>query len=253
MTRLRVFSAGRSGFTLLEAIVAVALLGLIVSSLVAITGQWLPSWHRGFARVQGNEAIATALDRIVTDLGSAEYIPLNRDTKAPLFFGRELSVVFVRTAVGPNSPPGLDIVRIGETADKSGRLLVRTRTAFEPLSGDMSRIDQLGFSDPVVLLRAPYRLQFSYAGVDGVLARHLAERTFLAGACAAHSPRCQYRTGATRLDCGGRSCQCSGGGCLLHGRLRGGRQRQGRERKRRRGRRRTGAITDAGAATENPL
>jgi general secretion pathway protein J len=168
MMQARALNSWRSGFTLLEAIIALALLGIIMSALMTISGQWLASWHRGFARVQGNEAIAIALDRVIADLGSAEYIPLNRGVKGPLFIGRELSVVFVRTTLGPNARPGLDIVRIGETADKTGRLLVRSLAKFEPLSGDMSRIEQLGFSDPVVLLRAPYRLQFAYAGADGV-------------------------------------------------------------------------------------
>jgi len=168
MTRAHQLNSWRSGFTLLEAIIALALLGIIVSALATITGQWLTNWHRGFVRTQGNEVIATALDRIVGDLGSAEYISLNRDIKGPLFVGNELSVIFVRTTLGPNARPGLDIVRIGETADKAGRLLVRSRTPFEPLSGDLSRIDQLSFSEPVVLLRTPYRLQFAYAGIDGV-------------------------------------------------------------------------------------
>lgn len=168
MTRSRMLLIWHSGFTLLEAVISIALLGLIMSSLVAITGQWLPNWHRGFARVQGNDAIATALDRIVVDIAASEYVPLNRALENPLFIGKESSVIFIRTAIGPNVRPGLDIVRIGETVDKTGRLLVRSRTAFAPLKGDVSRTEQLQFADPVVFLRAPYRLRFSYAGVDGV-------------------------------------------------------------------------------------
>lgn len=35
------------GFTLIETIVALALMGLLLSALASITAQWLPSWNRG--------------------------------------------------------------------------------------------------------------------------------------------------------------------------------------------------------------
>lgn len=35
------------GFTLIEMIVALALMGLLLSALAGITGEWLPSWNRG--------------------------------------------------------------------------------------------------------------------------------------------------------------------------------------------------------------
>jgi general secretion pathway protein J len=58
-------------------------------------------------------------------------------------------------------------VRIAEAMDRQGFALVRTRTPFAPFgAGDVSA-SQLNFTDPVVLLRAPYRVSFSYsAGND---------------------------------------------------------------------------------------
>ena len=44
--------AREGGFTLIEAIVALALMGLVLSALASITAQWLPNWNRGIARVQ---------------------------------------------------------------------------------------------------------------------------------------------------------------------------------------------------------
>jgi general secretion pathway protein J len=49
------------GFTLIEMLVAVALMGVVLSALATITAQWVPSWHRGFARVQRNEMLDIAL------------------------------------------------------------------------------------------------------------------------------------------------------------------------------------------------
>ena len=125
--------AGERGFTLIETIVALALMGLVLSALASITAQWLPNWNRGLGRIQRSEMIGIALQRIGADLAAAEYVPANRDSRRPLFDGSELSVMFVRTALGPNAGPGLDVVRLGETTDRSEFVTVRSRTRFAPL------------------------------------------------------------------------------------------------------------------------
>ena len=160
--------AGEGGFTLIETIVALALMGLVLSALAGITAEWLPNWDRGLGRIQRSEVIGTALQRISADLAAAEYVPANRASRRPLFDGSELSVMFVRTALGPNAGPGLEVVRLGETTDRNGLVTVRSRTRFAPLPPASSLSEQLHFSDPVVLLRAPFRLSFAYAGPDRV-------------------------------------------------------------------------------------
>ena len=103
-----------SGFTLIEALVAIALMGVILAALTSITSQWLPNWNRGIARAQRSELVSVALDRLIADIGASEFIPPNRDAKAPLFDGTEFSVTLVRSAIGPNTRPGLEIVRISQ-------------------------------------------------------------------------------------------------------------------------------------------
>lgn len=154
-----------SGFTLVEALVATALMGVVLAALATVTAQWLPNWNRGFVRVQRSELLAVALDRIVADLAAAEFISPGRETRPPLFEGAELSVTLVRSALGPNTRPGLEIIRIAETSDRQGPALVRSSAPFAP---GASATAQFHFGDPVVLLRAPYRASFSYAGQDGV-------------------------------------------------------------------------------------
>jgi general secretion pathway protein J len=158
---------GERGFTLLETIIALALTGFVLAALANITAQWLPNWNRGVGRVQRGETIGIALQRITADLASAEYVPANRDSRRPFFDGSELSVTFVRTALGPNAGPGLDVVRLGETMERRDFITVRSRARFAPLPAGASS-EQLHFGDPVVLLRAPFRLSFAYAGVDRV-------------------------------------------------------------------------------------
>jgi general secretion pathway protein J len=160
--------AGEAGFTLIEALVALALTGLVLSALANITSQWMPNWNRGMDRIQRSEAIGLALQRIGADLAAAEYVSANRDLPKPLFDGSELSVMFVRTALGPNARPGLDVVRIGETTDQREFITVRSRAPFGPLPQAASLSEQIQFADPVVLFRAPFRLSFSYAGRDRV-------------------------------------------------------------------------------------
>jgi general secretion pathway protein J len=157
-----------AGFTLLEALIAMALMGIIMGALATVTAQWLPNWNRGLVRVQRNEQVAIALDRLVGDVSAAAFVSPNREIKQPLFVGAELAITFVRSALGPNTGSGLEIVRIAETGDSQGRVLVRMRAPFVPLAIGNPSLEQVRFADPVVLLRAPLHVTFSYAGGDGV-------------------------------------------------------------------------------------
>jgi general secretion pathway protein J len=156
-----------AGFSLIEALVAMALLGTVMAGLATVTAQWLPNWSRGFTSVQRNELLERGVERLIADLASAEYVPLGSgDSPHPLFTGSALSVTFVRRALGPNTKPGLEIVRIAETAGRRGAVLVRTRARFAPAGPDASDNQLPPLRDPVVLLRVPYRVSFSYAGRD---------------------------------------------------------------------------------------
>jgi general secretion pathway protein J len=156
--------AGEAGFTLIEVLMATLLMTVILGALATVTAQWLPNWNRGMARVQRAERLAIGLERIAADLSVAEMMPINADAKAPLFEGAELSVTFVRTAVGPNTRPGLEIIRLIEKADAQGLALVRERAPFAPMPDDA----QTSFADQVVLIRSPFRVSFAYAGPDQV-------------------------------------------------------------------------------------
>jgi general secretion pathway protein J len=154
--------SGEAGFTLLEMMIAVMLMVFILIALATVTAQWLPNWNRGMARMERNERFALAIDRMVEDLSVAEFVPANTTVKTPYFDGSELSVSFVRTAIGPNSRPGLEIVRFQEVADSSGPALVRSRAPFVPMDASA----QVRLVDPVVLIRSPYRVMFAYSGAD---------------------------------------------------------------------------------------
>ena len=156
------------GFTLIEALIAIVLMSVILAGLASITSQWLPNWNRGVARVQRSELVSIALDRLIADIGAAEFVSPNRDIKAPIFDGTEFSLTLVRSSMGPSASPGLEIVRIAQVNDKGRLLLVRSTKPFAPLAASATFLRQEDFTNPVVLLRAPYQVSLAYAGSNGI-------------------------------------------------------------------------------------
>jgi general secretion pathway protein J len=152
-----------AGFTLIEAMLTVALMVFVIGALATMTQEWLRNWDRGFARVQRVDLWAAGLDRLMADLSAAEYVSGGGADAVPFFDGSDRAVTFIRTAVGPNASTSLEVVRIADQADDRGPALVRWTAPFVPKAGD-----PVGgsFSDPVVIMRAPYPIAFSYAGPD---------------------------------------------------------------------------------------
>jgi general secretion pathway protein J len=158
--------SGVGGFTLLEALVAVALMGVLLATLATVTAQWMPSWKAGFDRVERADLLGLGLDRIVADLAAAEFVSPGGENARPLFDGTPSSVTFVRSAIGPNASAGLEIVRLGETDDARGRVLVRSRVPFVPVTAQAH--DELEFTNPIVLVRPPFHVSFAFAGPDRI-------------------------------------------------------------------------------------
>ena len=158
------------GFSLLEAIAAVALTATILLALSSITGIWLPNWRRGFADLQQADLVGEGLERLLEDLSVAEYVTPWGDAPGPLFEGDPASIVFVRSAIGPNARPELEVVRIAAGSDDRGPALMRTRAPFAP-SAQGGPEQPLAFGDPVALVRAPYRIAFAFAGAVQVWAQ----------------------------------------------------------------------------------
>jgi general secretion pathway protein J len=159
---------GEAGFTLFEMLVALLLMVGILAALATVTSQWLPSWNRGFIHVQRTELLGQGLERLVADISAAEFVTANGKAKQPLFDGDELGMRFVRTAIGPNTRPGLEVVSISTMSDDRGTALVRARAPFVSLPETTKIRDLSNFADQVVLMRVPYRAIFSYAGPNHV-------------------------------------------------------------------------------------
>ncbi len=150
---------GEAGFTLIEALAALAATAAILATLGAVAGQWLPHWRHGFRALQNADLVANALDRMVQDIGAAQYARIDGARAGPLFRGDSHAVAFVREAIGPEATPRLEVVRIGETATPQGVEAQRAHAAFAP--GTIGE-----FRDAATLLRPPFRLEIAYAGPD---------------------------------------------------------------------------------------
>jgi general secretion pathway protein J len=152
-----------AGFSLIEAMAAMALTAIIIVALSTVVGQWLPNWRRGFVDLQRADLLGIGLERLVEDLSAAEYVTPSAGGKTTLFQGDASSVMLVRSAIGPDAHPHLEIVRLAEINEDRGLALVRTRARFAPTTPKA-----IAFADPVTLIRAPLRITFSYAGPDRV-------------------------------------------------------------------------------------
>lgn len=149
-----------AGFTLIEALAALAALAAILAGLAVIAGQWMPQWRHGFEALQNSDLTAQSLDRVVADLAAALPARLDGGDRSALFQGDANAVTFVRDAIGPDSTPKLEYVRIGATDTKQGVETQRARASFLP--GAIAP-----FRDAATLLRPPFRLRFAYQALDG--------------------------------------------------------------------------------------
>jgi general secretion pathway protein J len=152
-----------AGFSLIEALAALALTAIIILALSSVAGQWLPNWRRGFVELQRADLLGVGLERLSDDLSAAEYVTPSAGAPAPLFEGDASSVLFVRSAIGPDAYPHLEVVRLAEIKEDRGLAMVRTRALFAPTSPG-GPAQAIAFGDPVTLIRAPFHISFAYAG-----------------------------------------------------------------------------------------
>jgi general secretion pathway protein J len=157
-----------AGFSLIEAMATLALTAIIIMALSSVAGQWLPNWRRGFVDLQRADLLGVGLERVVDDLSAAEYVTPSASVPGPLFEGDATSVTFVRSAIGPDAYPHLEIVRLAEIKETRGLAIVRTRARFAPTAPRPpgAHAPAIAFGDPVTLIRAPFHISFSYAGPD---------------------------------------------------------------------------------------
>jgi general secretion pathway protein J len=157
-----------SGFSLIEALAALALSGLTIAMLSMLTSQWMPAWNAGYLRSQRTELLANALERAVDDIANAQFVSFGGRQPWVFFNGAPNAATFLRRALGPSAAPGLEVVRLTEASDDYGGGLLRARAPFSPGLARVSPGGDLDFPESMFALRGAYAFSFSYMGRDYV-------------------------------------------------------------------------------------
>ena len=151
---------GRAGFGLIEAIVALAIAGLVLAAITEIAGRTLRSWNRGLSTVAAVERSDIALGRLAADLTGLLPVPLaNADTPEVLFAGDEHGMAFTALTPLDRSNDGIAVVEIGIEAGRDGAVVTRR----------LRRGRDLGLrdGDRVVLLSGRLDIAFAYRDQRG--------------------------------------------------------------------------------------
>jgi len=153
-------TSAEAGFGLIEAILALAIAGMVLAAVTEIAGRTLTSWDRGLASVAAVERTDVAIGRIGADLATLLPVSLpTADDPSVLFAGDERGLAF--TAVTPldRTNDGIAIVEIGVEGSGDGAVLVRRLRR--------GRDVPLRDGDRVVLLSGALDFGFSYRDQSG--------------------------------------------------------------------------------------
>ncbi len=152
--------AAADGFTLIEALVALAIGGFVIATLATVTGQWMRNWQVGVPVLQRSQALLTVLDRIVADVAAARFMPAG--TTGFVFTGESTAITLVRQTLPVETPGGLEIVRFAALPGGGDVTLARSRSPL-PFGSSLGAPSD---ASPVTLLRQPHAVRFAYADAD---------------------------------------------------------------------------------------
>lgn len=150
------------GFTLIEALVALAIGGFVIATLATVTGQWMRHWQVGVPVLQRSQALVAGLDRIVADVAAARYLPAGGAGPGYVFTGEPTAITLVRQTLPVETPPGLEIVRLAALSETGDVTLARSRSPL-PFGASLKAPTDPA---PVALLRQPHAVRFGYADAD---------------------------------------------------------------------------------------
>jgi general secretion pathway protein J len=184
------------GFTLIEALAALALGVLLFAMIAQFTGAWLGRWRDVVMFSARQDAALVVLDRMADDIGAA--MPLFEAGDSPTarldFDGSADQLTFVRAAIGFNARTGLDRVtyRVGDSGGINA--LIRQRRNHSVGSGT---------GENLPLLRGDVRVTLTYFDQRGAASASWSRDDRLPTAIridlASSTPRPWARTTVVRL------------------------------------------------------
>jgi general secretion pathway protein J len=184
----------KNGFSLIEALAALALGTLLFGMIAQFTGAWTGRFRDVVINSSQQDAAMVVLDRMADDIQAAVLVPMPLAQNRLAFDGASDRLMFVRPAFGFDERPGLDQITYAIGTSGNERAMLRMRR-------DFGAADQPGEDLP--LLRGDVRVRFGFVGRDGGIDASWAETDALPDAIIitieATSPRPWVRSITTRL------------------------------------------------------
>jgi general secretion pathway protein J len=150
----------RAGFTLLEALLSLAIAAAILSGIAMVSAQALRNWNHGSGTIAAMEMLTSGLARLGADLSLALPVrPPGSENSKILFEGEEGKLMFVAATGFGAGNRGVELLTVEVVPDGEGIALVRKRGAIASLATLQT--------DPVVLLRGRATVRFAYRDDTG--------------------------------------------------------------------------------------
>jgi prepilin-type N-terminal cleavage/methylation domain-containing protein len=162
-------SNGCAGFTLIEALAALAVGSVVILATAALIHDVARHFDRGTRGAQEGERVLVAVERLAQDFNSARFVAWTANGGPSLAFigepakdDRPARVTFVGDAGIMAGPQGEEVVTL--TIERAGDLtrLVRRRAAW---AGPRTRFENVSPQDAVVLIEGALDIAFAFGGV----------------------------------------------------------------------------------------
>jgi general secretion pathway protein J len=169
MWRRRPQRRGQDGFTLVEALAALAITAVIIAATGALVHNVAFGFDKGTRSVNEGERLILAVERLTDDFSSARFVQWGRRNSLELAFVGDArndehpaTLTFVSAKSGVDTEAGDEIVNLTVEQDVDRSRLVRRRA---PWFGTRTRFEEIRFSDPVVLLEGKFAIAFAFGQV----------------------------------------------------------------------------------------
>jgi prepilin-type N-terminal cleavage/methylation domain-containing protein len=160
---------GRAGFTLIEALAALAVGSVIIMATAALIHDVARHFDRGTRGAQEAERLMLAVERLAQDFNSTRFVgwtteggPALAFTGEPATRDRPAKVMFVGNAGIMAGPQGEEVVAL--TVEPAGEMtrLVRRRAAW---AGPRTRLEDVSPQDAVVLVEGVLDIAFIFGRI----------------------------------------------------------------------------------------